>query len=82
VTDPTTPGASQPTSARPFIAEHTPGTDPDRVRQILQHEGGARERCYKVAARHLHPDAGGSHEQSTRLREAKRILDEHGGGGP
>jgi hypothetical protein len=64
-----------------FIAEQHPLADPDRVRQILQDEGGARERCYRIAARRLHPDAGGSHEAFTRLQEAKRILDEHGGGG-
>jgi hypothetical protein len=64
-----------------FIAEHAPGTDPDRVRQILRNEGGARERCYKLAARRLHPDAGGDHEQFTRLQAAKRVLDQHAGGG-
>jgi hypothetical protein len=39
-------------------------TDPD-----------ALERAYKAAARSLHPDQGGSHDEFVRLQQAKRALD-------
>ena len=35
----------------------------------------ACERAYKLAARKLHPDAGGSHELFVKLQEAKAALD-------
>lgn len=34
---------------------------------------------YRAAARRLHPDTGGSHEQFTKLQDAKRLLDAHHG---
>jgi hypothetical protein len=34
---------------------------------------------YRIAARKLHPDTGGSNGDFQRLQEAKRILDEHAG---
>lgn len=44
------------------------------------HSPGAREVMYRRAAKHLHPDAGGTTELFQRLEEAKRVLD--GGGRP
>jgi hypothetical protein len=35
--------------------------------------------AYRVAAKMLHPDTGGSHAQFTKLQEAKRLLDVHHG---
>lgn len=35
--------------------------------------------AYRMAARRLHPDAGGSNGDFQRLQEAKRILDQHAG---
>lgn len=35
---------------------------------------GAREEAYKIAARRLHPDLGGSHEEFVRLGNAMKVL--------
>lgn len=34
----------------------------------------ARDRAYKIAARKLHPDAGGSHDLFVKLQQAKEAL--------
>lgn len=37
--------------------------------------------AYRSCAKRMHPDAGGSAEEFTRLQEAKRVLDKHHEGG-
>ncbi len=61
-----------------FVAEQaTAGGLAFNIDEVL---GGFLQDAYRAAARRLHPDAGGSHEAFTRLQEAKRVLDQHGGG--
>jgi curved DNA-binding protein CbpA len=43
---------------------------------LILEEQEARDIAYRLAAKRLHPDAGGSTEDFQKLQEAKRILDE------
>lgn len=60
-----------------------PMTPEDAVRFLHEHSGmdgliGDRDRfteAYRIAARRLHPDAGGTTEDFQRLQEAKHVLD-------
>lgn len=62
--------------AAAFVAQHA-GTDWD-AGDLLDRPGvphdGSVERAYRIAAKALHPDAGGDPDQFKRLTEARRML--------
>lgn len=45
------------------------------VREVLEHEF-VRNEIYRMAAKKLHPDVGGTTEDFQRLQEAKQLLDQ------
>jgi hypothetical protein len=63
-----------------FLAENANlepvGEDDTPWDVLIIEEGEAREIAYKMCAKRLHPDVGGSKEDFQKLQEAKRILDE------
>lgn len=58
-----------------FMASHADphGRIPDL--RVALRAGRTVEATYRLAAKALHPDTGGSHEEFQRLQEAKRVLD-------
>lgn len=60
-----------------YLAGVSPGSDPDRVRQIVNSRDVAN-RCYRSAAKRMHPDAGGDPDTFRRLEQAKAVLDAWG----
>lgn len=60
--------------AAAFVAHHS-GNHPNN---ILTWPHGYRE-SYKLAARKLHPDAGGSHDLFVKLGQAQTVLNKHHG---
>ena len=66
--------------AAAFIATHGlngGSATPNRYARLAQdilHDPDACADAYKRAARRLHPDAGGSHDQFVKLQQAKEAL--------
>lgn len=62
-----------------FIAEQA--DSPLAWPEVVADTGGrARRDAYRRAAAKLHPDAGGPPDLFIQLQQAKRVLDQHGGG--
>ncbi len=59
-----------------YAAEPIYGKGKYTAGEILENSG-VREIAYRLAARKLHPDAGGSHEMFVKLQSAKAVLDQH-----
>lgn len=73
-------GASSVASSAEWAAQFIASASGKEVWGILDDPDYAAD-AYRLAAKRLHPDAGGSTEAFQRLQEAKRILDAHHGGG-
>ena len=62
--------------AATFLVDHVPGlTVPFLLDAPIEHRPGFIAQAYRVAAKTLHPDAGGTAEDFKRLQEAKRVLE-------
>jgi len=61
--------------AAQFLIEHS-NSAPLKVESLLAMPALSAD-LYRLAARKLHPDVGGSNGDFQRLQDAKRILDEH-----
>jgi hypothetical protein len=71
-----------PEEAARFIARHSQGAawdgNPDEGWEYFLEDPDVLADLYRVAAKRLHPDTGGSTEEFQRLQSAKRVLeDEH-----
>jgi hypothetical protein len=60
------------------LTDLEPDEMPLAIRNLIDYPD-ARVPFYRVAAKRLHPDAGGDSALFQRLQEAKRLLDEHAG---
>lgn len=59
-----------------FFADHVPGlTATDLLDAPAAHQQQFVDSYYRVIAKALHPDTGGSTEEFQRLQEAKQVLD-------
>jgi hypothetical protein len=67
-----TPEQAADLLARAANFDHLPG-----AREALLHEPDYVAQAYRLAAKKMHPDVGGEHEEFVRLQEAKRVLDEY-----
>jgi len=76
------PETSEPTidDAALFIVACAEGeASPERISQVLRSRDEF-ESAYKSAARKLHPDAGGDHEEFVMLQQAAQLLRKHHNG--
>jgi hypothetical protein len=62
-----------------LIARTAGWRGPDGPASII-HNPDVREQAYREAAKHAHPDAGGDTDAFRGVKQAKEVLDEHGGG--
>jgi hypothetical protein len=70
------PAGLTPELAAEFIAFHARFEDNGSEQRILS-DWGFFEHAYRLAAKRLHPDAGGSDADFQQLQEAKAVLDQH-----
>lgn len=74
-----TAAAMTPEDAAEFISRHAGGENGRRYytpADVLKLTS-VRDVAYRIAARRLHPDAGGDHEAFVRLQEAVAVLRSH-----
>jgi hypothetical protein len=62
-----------------LIARTAGWRGPDIPSSII-HNPDVREKAYREAAKRAHPDSGGDTDAFRGLKQAKDVLDEHGGG--
>jgi len=77
------PPAAEPMSARAaaeYLLEHANRTHSGVTAGYLLERRSAVDIAYRLAARQLHPDHGGTTEGFQRLQEARAVLDAHHAG--